>query len=149
PPPVIYTEPGVDLPLLELEVGDAVAQQAADPVLLLEQHDLVAGAVQLLRRRHARGAGADHRDLAAAAPGGRLGSDPALGEAALGDRLLDELDRDRVVVDAEHARRLARRGTDAAGELGEVVGAVQALERLAPLAAVHEIVPVGNDVPER
>src|SRR5205814_1219172 len=40
-------------------------------------------------------------------------------------------------------------GADAAGELGEVVGRVQPVDRLAPAAAVHEVVPVGDDVPER
>src|SRR5207244_8260739 len=57
--------------------------------------------------------------------------------------------RDRVVVDVEDARLLAGRGTDAAGELGEVVGRVEAVDGLAPAAAVHEVVPVGDDVPER
>jgi hypothetical protein len=40
-------------------------------------------------------------------------------------------------------------GTDAAGEFGEVVGRMQDLERLAPAAAVNEVVPVGNDVVHR
>jgi hypothetical protein len=39
----------VDVVLLHLEVGDAVAQQAADAVVLLEQRHVVAGARELLR----------------------------------------------------------------------------------------------------
>jgi hypothetical protein len=46
--------------LLHLEVGDAVAQQAADAAVLLEHRHRVAGARQLLRRRQAGRAGADH-----------------------------------------------------------------------------------------
>src|SRR4030095_9378847 len=56
---------------------------------------------------------------------------------------------DGIVVYGEDAGLLARRGTDATGELGEVVRRVQALDRLAPAPAVHEVVPVGDDVPER
>src|SRR5439155_9107654 len=37
----------------------------------------------------------------------------------------------------------------AAGEIGEVVRRVGPIDRLAPAAAVHEVVPVGDDVPER
>ncbi len=51
--------------------------------------------------------------------------------------------------DAEHARRLARRRAQAAGELGEVVGGVQALDGVAPVVAVDEVVPVGDEVAER
>ena len=54
-----------------------------------------------------------------------------------------------VVVDVERARRLAGRRADAAGELGEVVGRVQRLERVAPVAAVDEVVEVRNDVVDR
>ena len=75
--------------------------------------------------------------------------DPALVPGALDDLDLDLLDRDRVLVDAEHARRLTRRRAQPAGELGEVVGRVQPVDGLAPVVAVHEVVPVGDDVPER
>ena len=56
---------------------------------------------------------------------------------------------DWIVVDREHARRLARGRTDQPGELGEVVRRVELVARLAPLAAVHEIVPVRNNIAER
>jgi hypothetical protein len=55
----------VDVRLLHLEVGNAVAQQAADAVVLLEHRDVVADARQLLRRRQAGRAGAHHRHLLA------------------------------------------------------------------------------------
>ena len=53
------------------------------------------------------------------------------------------------LVDPEHARRLARRRAQAAGELGEVVGGVQAVDRVLPVVAVDEVVPVGDQVAER
>ncbi len=40
-------------------------------------------------------------------------------------------------------------GHKPAGELGEVVRRVQPLDRLAPVFAVHEVVPVGDEVAER
>src|SRR5947207_10783848 len=139
----------IDVPLLHLEVGDAVAEKPADPVVALEERDQVPGARQLLRARHARRTGAHDGDLLARAPGRDQRRHPALVPGVVDDVLLDVLDRDRVVVDVEDARLLAGRRADAAGELGEVVGRVQPVDRLAPAAAVHEVVPVRDDVPER
>ena len=68
---------------------------------------------------------------------------------AIGDRALDGLDRYRSVIDVERARFLARRRADTTGEFGEVVGRVQHLHGFAPLVAVNEVVPVGNDVVDR
>ncbi len=79
----------------------------------------------------------------------RLRDDPAFGERALDDRRLRRLDRHRRVVDPEHARSLARRGTQPSGELGKVVRRVQPIDGRAPPIAIDEIVPVGNQVAER
>ena len=49
------------MPLLHLEVGDAVAEQAADAVGALEDGDGVPGAGELLRGGQAGGPGADDR----------------------------------------------------------------------------------------
>ena len=109
----------------------------------------VAGAVQLIGGREARRARTDHGDALAGADVGRPRRDPAFVERAIDDRHLDGLDRDRIVVDAEHARALARRRTQPAGELGKVVGRVQPIDRGLPAIAVDEIVPVRNQVAER
>src|SRR5262249_34846863 len=58
-------------------------------------------------------------------------------------------DRDRVVVDVEDAGALARGRAETARPLRKVVRRMQALDRLVPLVAVHEIVPVRDDVAER
>ena len=86
----------------------------------------VAGLVQLIGRGQARRARADDRDRLAGARRGRRRLDPAFLQRALDDRPLDRLDRDRVGVDAEHARAFARRRAEPAGELREVVGREQA-----------------------
>ena len=54
-----------------------------------------------------------------------------------------------VGVDVQRAGGLARRRTDAAGEVREVVGRVRDLDRFLPVATVNQIIPVGNDVVHR
>src|SRR5579883_2299586 len=104
---------------------------------------------ELLRAGKARRPRAHDRDALARPARRRLRRDPAFGESMIDDALLDQLDRDRVVIDVEDTRLFARRRTDASGEFRKIVGRVQALDRFAPAAAIHQIVPVGNDVPER
>ena len=79
---------------------------------------------------------------------GFLRDNPAGVEGVVDDRVLDVLDGDGRLVDAQNARALARRRTHAARELGEVVRLQQHDESLAPVLAVHEVVPLGNDVAE-
>src|SRR3989344_3139351 len=135
--------------LFEFELGNAVAQQTADAVVAFEHGDGVADAPELLRARETGGAGPDDRDLLAGFFRGWLRLDPALVPGMVDDRELDGLDRHRIVVDAEHARALAWRRTNGAGEFREIIGRVQPLDGFRPLVAVHQVVPVGNDVAER
>ena len=139
----------IEVMLLQLELRDAVPHQAADAIGSLEHGYLVAGPIQLVRRREAGGARANHGDAAARPHGRRPWRYPALLERAIDDRALDGLDIHRIVVDSQHARALARRGTQAAGELREIVRRVQAIAGGAPLIARHQVVPVGDQVPER
>ena len=142
-------DPSPDPPLLQLEVGDAIHQEPARPVGPLEERDQMAGPIELLRGGEARGPTPHHGHPLASADIGGLWHHPTLVPSLVGDRHLDLLDRDRIFVDAEHAGRLARGGTDAPGELGKVVGGMESLAGLVPLLAVHEVVEVGNDVPQR
>ncbi len=139
----------VDHPLLELGVGHAKADQTARGLVALIDRDVVADLVELLGGGKAGGARADHGDGVAGAPFGRAGDDPALLEPAVDDRVLDLLDHHRVVVDGQHAGRLAWRRADEAGELREVVGRVQLFARVLPVTAADEVVPVGDQVAER
>ena len=142
-------EPAIEVALLHLELGDAVAQQAADAVGAFEHDDVVTGARELLGGGEPGRSRADHRDPLAGLDRRDLRHDPPLVPRPVDDLDLDLLDRHRVGVDAEHARRLARRRAQAAGELGEVVRGVQPVDRVAPVVAVHEVVPVGDQVAER
>ena len=60
----ICVDAPVDVVLLHLEVGDAVAQQAADAIVALEHGDVVTGARQLLSAGEPGRPRADHGDLA-------------------------------------------------------------------------------------
>ena len=139
----------VDVPLLHLEVGDAVAQQAADAVVALEDGDGVSGARQLLGRGEAGGAGADDGDGLAGEASGRVRLHPSAGEGLVDDRHLDLLDGDSRLVDAEDAGGLARRRAQTTRELREVVRGVQPLDGRVALAAPGEVVPLGDEVAER
>src|SRR3989344_5341249 len=103
----------------------------------------------LLCCRHARRARAHHGHLLARFVLGNAWLYPALLPRTVNDRVLDGLDAHCVVVHIEHAGGLAGCVADAAGELGEVVGAVQHLDRALPVRVVHQIVEVRNDVVHR
>jgi len=68
---------------------------------------------------------------------------------AVDDRVLKAANAHRLAVDAQHTRRLARRGTNAARELGEIVRRIQHRERAPPVTPVHKIVEVRDDVVDR
>ena len=142
-------DPAVDDPLLELGVRHPEAQEPPGALVALVHGHRVAALVQLGGGGQAGRARAHDGHGPPGAPVRRLGLDPALGEGPLDDRQLDLLDRHRIVVDRQHARRFARGRTDEAGELGEVVGRVELIDGLAPLVPVDEVVPVGDQVPER
>jgi hypothetical protein len=141
--------PRLDQVLFHLEVGNAVAEQPADPVRLLEHRHGVPGARQLLGAGEPRRSRADHRDALTGAMQRRTRHDPPLTPAAVGDRALDRFDRHRLLDEVEGACRFARGGADPAGELGKVVRRVEVGQRLAPVRLVHEVVPVGDHVVHR
>src|SRR6266705_2505689 len=142
-------DPAVDQPLLHLEVGYPIAQKTTDPVVFFEQRDVVPGARELLGASQSRRTGAHHRDLLSGLVLGRLWPYPAFLERLVDDRVLDRLDADRVVIDSQHTRFLARSRTDAAGELGKIVGGMQRLDGAVPVLFVDEIVEIRNDVVDR
>ncbi len=142
-------QPAVENLLFQLEIGNSVAKQPAQPVASLKHDNVVPLPGQLLRSGKPRGPRADDGHPLA---GSRLGAkrlDPALGKCALDDPQLDILDVYRLAADRQRAGGLARRGANAAGNLGEVVGRVQVLGRLAPAMPVDKVVELRNAVPQR
>src|SRR5215208_8221190 len=138
----------VNDPLLDLVIGDAVAEKAPDPVILLEDYRRVPGPVELLRRREPCRSATDDGDP----PTGTLlrrcrpGGDPPLLKSPVDDGEFYLLYGDWLVVDRKDARGLARGWAEHPRELGEVVGLVQAVYGLLPMLAVDEVVPVGDQV---
>ena len=142
-------ETAVDVALLHLEFGDAVAQQAADAVIPFEDRHRMPGARELLGRGQAGRTGPDDGDLLAGALFRWQRNHPALVEGLVDDLDLDLLDRHGILVDAEHARPFTRRRAQPPGELREVVGRVKPLDGVAPPVVSHQVVPFGNQVSQR
>ena len=134
---------------VQLHVGDAVHQQAADAVGALEDGHAVPGPVELRRAGQPGRPRADYGHGLARPVIRRLRHDPALGKAAVDDRVLDVLDGHRRVVDAQRARALARRGANPPGELREIIGLEQPVQRLLPQPAVDQVVPFRDQVVDR
>ena len=139
----------VDDLLVELEVGDAVAQQAAGVLASFVNGYLVAHAVEAVGGHQTGGTGAYDRHFLAVALGndrpyvvflpGMLG-DGGLVLAVGGGLVLDEV---------EHTRLLAEGWAYAARKLGEVVGGVEQLVSQSPVAFVESVVPLGRLVAQR
>jgi len=139
----------VDVNLLHLKVGHAVSHQAAESVVLLVHRDRVASAGELLRCRQTRGSGAHNGDRPPGLARRLKRLHATAFESLVNDRDLDVLDGHRGLVDAQHATRFARRRANAAGKLREVVGRVQPVKRVVPLAAPYEVVPLRDEVAQR
>ena len=96
----------IQVALFHLELGNAVAQQPADPVGALEDRHLVSGPGQLLCGGQTGWAGPHHgHRLAGVLSRLRRQRDyPAFIEGVVDDLDFDLLDRHRILVDAEHTR---------------------------------------------
>ena len=138
----------VDVNLLHFKVGNAVAQEPAGFGPFLVDVHFVPGARQLLRAGKPGRSGADDRYSLAGVLRRRLGLEPPR-DGAIGDRAFDRFDGDRVLVDVERTRGLARRRAHAAGHFREIVGRVQVARGLFPVAVVDEIVPVRDLIVDR
>ena len=132
--------------LLHFEIRNAIAQQTADATRLLKHGDAVARTRELLRRSHPRGARPDDGDCLACVYGRCLRRHPAFFPTFVDDEMFNRLDAYGVVVDVQRARRFAWCRAHSAGEFWEIVGAVQGVERLLPVAVVDQVVPIRDDV---
>ena len=139
----------LNMALLELEVGNAVTEQASSLRVFLVDVDLVAGPRKLLRASQARWARTDNGDLLAGFVGGGLRLNPSFGEGAIDNRAFDRLDGHRRVLNVERARRFARRGANSAGHFREIVGGEQVARGFLPLAAIGEVVPIRDLIVDR
>ncbi len=144
-----HIDPTLHDGLVQLEIRDPVAEEAARPVVALVDDDGVAGTRELLGRSQPGRPAPHHGDGLARRRRALDRLHPALVEGALADRPLDLLDGDGLRRQPEHARRLARRRADPPGELGEVVGPAEVLEGGLPATVAEGVVEVGDRVAER
>ena len=135
--------------LVQLHVRDAVHQQATYAVGAFENRHRMPHFVQLIGRRQTSRAGAYDGNFFTSAISGWFGDHPALDEGAVDDGILDVLNGHRWVGDTKHARTFARSRAYAAGELREVIGLVQAIDRLFPALLINEMVPLGDEIVDR
>src|SRR5690606_15654181 len=129
----------VDKVLLQLEIGNPVAQQAARPAFTLIDMDFMTGAAQLLGGSHAGRTGPDDRDALAGLLLRRIGSDIAGLISLVGQGLLHRLDGDGNILKVQRAGFLAGRRADPSGEFREIVGRMQVADRLFPVPAIDEV----------
>src|SRR3546814_18583210 len=111
----------------QLEVRDAIAQQAADAIAFFEYGHGVARTRQLLRAGKPGGTGADHGNLFAGFPVGRLRRHPALRPAFVDAGVFYRLDADGVVVDVQGTGGFAGRRAAASRDPGNIVWSMTTL----------------------
>ena len=112
----------VNQAFVEFEIGDAVTQQAADAITLLEHRDRVSGPCQLLCRSQAGRPGANHGNFLSCLMTRRLRCNPAVLARFVDDGALDGLDANRVLLDVQRTGSFAGCRADATGEFGKIIG---------------------------
>mmetsp|Transcript_4606 Transcript_4606/g.12575 ORF Transcript_4606/g.12575 Transcript_4606/m.12575 type:complete len:361 (+) Transcript_4606:1414-2496(+) len=132
--------------LVGLHVGHTIHHEAADAVCALKHSDFMAHLVELVGGSEACRAAAYDGHLGSGAVAGGAGHHPAFLKGLVNDAVLDGLDADRVLVDAQHTRALTRCWTHTTCELWEVVGLQQPVEGTPPVALVHQLVELGDAV---
>jgi len=135
-----------DLLLVQLHVGDAVHEQTTGAIAPLIHRHPMSGGVELGGSGQPRRPGTDDRHLLPGALARRRGRNPARFPALFSNGILDVFDGDGGLNDAQHAGPFAGGGADPSGEFGEVVGFVEAIERILPASPVDQVVPLGDQV---
>ena len=139
----------VDVRLFHFEIRNAVAQQTPNAVVLFKQGHIVTHTCQLLCSGHACGTCTNDRYFLAGFVFGGLWRDPTFGPRTVNDGVLDRLDAHRIAIEIQGACSFARCGANATSELWKVVGAVQHGDGVFPIALVHQVIEIRNDVVDR
>ena len=139
----------VEVPLLHLELGDAVSQQPTDAIGAFVDHDVVTGARELLRGGEARGPEPTTATRLPVRTSGTIGAtQPSSHARSMISTSICLIVTGGSLIPSTHAASHGA-GHRRPGELREVVRRVQTFARRLPLVAVHEVVPLGDQVPER
>lgn len=144
-----HLQPPVYYGLVELEVGNAVAQQPAGGLVAVEHGDRVARQVEPVGRHQPCRACPHHAHPPSVALG-VLCSHIVFVESHLRDgRLVLAVGGRFVLHEVEHTRLFAQRGAHAARKLGEVVGRVEQSVGQFVVAPAQRVVPLGRLVAQR
>ena len=139
----------VNNPFFKLEIGDPVPEYAAGPVGFFKHRDRMPQPPQFLGGRYSRWARSDNGHLLSGFALGRPGNDPSLLEGIFNDRKFNLFDSHGAIVDRKRTACFARSRTDASRYFRKVIGHFKPPECFLPLAAVHKVVPFGNEVIDR
>ena len=135
--------------LFHFEIRNAVTQQPTNTVVLLKHRDVVTSASQLLRSGQACRARAHNGNTFAGFVGVHHRLNPVFCPSTVNDGVFNRLDTNGIVVNVQRASGLAWRWTNAPSELREIVGAVQHINGVFPIALKHQLVEVRNNVVDR
>src|SRR5690606_7484974 len=139
----------IDMVLLDLEVGDAIAHQPASLALALVDVNVVAGPAKLLRSGHSGRPRANDGDAVAGLHGSGNRVHVAQIPSLVADRLLNRLDGNGHIFEVKRASLFARSRADAARPFGEIVSRVEVADRFFPITLIDQIIPVGDLVVNR
>ena len=131
-----------------LEFRNAIAQQSADAVSALKHHYLVSGTCELLCNSKTSRTTTNDSNTLAGLNGWNLRNNPSLTECMVNDFDLYLLNCNGVLVHTENTCRFARSWAQTTRELRKVIRRMQAFDRLLPMTAIHEVVPIRNQVAE-
>ena len=71
---------------------------------------------------------------------------PPLGKASIDDGILDVLYRYRRVDNSQHTCSFARCRAGPSRKLGKIIGLMQSVQGFTPTAAIHQVVPFGDQI---
>ena len=139
-------DPAVQNRFIQLHIGDAVPQKAADAVASLKYGHLVAPAVQLHGRRQAGGAASHHRYLFSGPHLWRFRFQKSVFPGVFDHCPLVFFGGYRISVEAAGAGRLAESRADPGSKFRKTVGFGQPPVSLLPVSQIHQIVPFRAEI---
>ena len=139
----------VDDFLVQFEVGNAIAQQSARSLVLVEDRHLITHLVQAVGRHQSGGTSPDDSH-SFAIPLVLLRSDVLLPPGCLRyGRFIFTVSGRRMVCEVEHASLLTECRADTSRKLGEVIGGVEQPVGQFPLSLPESVVPLRGLVVQR
>ena len=129
-----------------LEFRNPIPQEAANTICALEHHYIVSGTCELLCDSKTSRPTTDDCNTLTCLDGWDLRNNPPFTEGMINDLNFDLLNCYGVLVHTKNTCRFARSWAQTASEFWKVIRCVQALDCLLPMTAIHEVVPVRNQV---